>query len=313
MKTSRVVFGLLLCVVLVLVDSERAWAQKSTPVSSNPIAPVLLPPGDFPDPNDIIGGVPASAEEFPWQVALVVASKPNPKDGQDCAGSLIDVRWVVTAAHCVVAKGVTIDPALRNVVLGVTKLSNAPSSGTEGQRIAIDRIIVHPAYNDVILDNDIALIHLTQPAVLGPTVQTIAYAGALDSDLFQPGANATVTGWGKTEGGAVSDELRKVDLPVVSYPVCLAAMSRVTGNMLCAGDEAGGKSACNGDSGGPLVVADRSGGRLLAGIVSWGSAQCASPKKYGVFTRVSLYQEWITTSTSTHPLLSVYLPFLERP
>jgi secreted trypsin-like serine protease len=309
MKTSRVIFGLLF-VVSMLANPARAWAQKSTPIAFQSFASVLLPP----DPLDIIGGVPASVEEFPWQAALVVTSKPNAHDGQDCAGSLIDVRWVVTAAHCVVDnKSVTIDPALRNVVLGVTKLSDAPTSGTEGQRIAIDRIIVHPAYNSVILDNDIALIHLAQPAVLGPTVQTIAYAGSLDSDLFQPGTNSTVTGWGKTEGGSTSDELRKVDLPMVSYSVCLAAMSRVTGNMLCAGDEAGGKSACNGDSGGPLVVADRSGGRMLAGIVSWGSAQCASPKKYGVFTRVSQYQEWITTAVSTPPQQSFYIPFVVRP
>jgi secreted trypsin-like serine protease len=210
-------------------------------------------------------------------------------------------------------KNGAIDPALRNVIVGVTKLSNAPTSGTEGQRIAIDRIIVHPAYNDVILDNDIALIHLTQPAVLGPTVQTIAYAGSSDSDLFQPGITATVSGWGKTEGGSTSDELRKVDLPIVGYSTCLAAMSRVTGNMLCAGDEAGGKSACNGDSGGPLVVTDLSGGRLLAGIVSWGSAQCAAPKKYGVFTRVSQYKEWITTSITAPSRSYFYLPFMEKP
>lgn len=313
MKTSRVVFGLLLFVVLLLADSERAWAQKIIPISSPPIPTVLLSTDDPLDPDEIIGGAPASAQEFPWQVALVVASKPNPHDGQDCAGSLIDVRWVVTAAHCVVDKNDPIDPSLRNVILGATMLSNAPSSGTEGQRIAIDKIIIHPAYNSLILDNDIALIHLVQPALLGPTVQTIAYAGPLDVDLFQPGTNSTVTGWGKTEGGAVSDELRKVDLPVVSYPVCLAAMSRVTGNMLCAGDEAGGKSACNGDSGGPLVVADRSGGRLLAGIVSWGSAQCASPKKYGVFTRVSQYKDWITTSITTPPQQLFHIPVAMKP
>lgn len=48
----------------------------------------------------IVGGQPATDEQFPWQVAITYTRN----DGVllFCGGALISEQFVVTAAHCVV-------------------------------------------------------------------------------------------------------------------------------------------------------------------------------------------------------------------
>lgn len=58
---------------------------------------------------------------------------------------------------------------------------------------------------------------------------------------------AFVTGWGAlTEGGASSNQLQVVDVPLVSLEECRAAYgtSSITDRMVCAGFPEGGKDAC---------------------------------------------------------------------
>ena len=47
----------------------------------------------------IVGGVPAARGAYPFQVALFTTA--NGKDGMMCGGSLINMKWVLTAAHCI--------------------------------------------------------------------------------------------------------------------------------------------------------------------------------------------------------------------
>jgi secreted trypsin-like serine protease len=61
--------------------SRPVQAQESTP------QPQLTP--------RIVGGVEAVPGAWPWQVYIEAG-------GFACGGSLIDARWVLTAAHCVV-------------------------------------------------------------------------------------------------------------------------------------------------------------------------------------------------------------------
>lgn len=68
----------------------------------------------------------------------------------------------------------------------------------------------------------------------------------------------------------------------------------ITDNMFCAGYLQTPMDACSGDSGGPFVVHYR-GAWFLTGVVSWGE-KCAARGKYGVYTRLGNFLNWIRTT-----------------
>lgn len=70
----------------------------------------------------------------------------------------------------------------------------------------------------------------------------------------------------------------------------------LTDNMFCAGVPEGGKDACDGDGGGTLVL-KKDGVFWATGIVSWGY-DCGKPGRYGVYTQVSQYINWINKTMS---------------
>jgi len=238
--------------------------------------------GDRPLAPEIVGGVTVQPGEYPWQVWFEFKVT---RDIYTCGASLIHPKWVLTAGHCI--------GEVSEVVLGVHQINSL--SETNRQTISVERIILHPNYDNYSLNNDIALIELTEPAQLNQWVTTIPLVTSpADDSLYEAGIESTVTGWGATsDGGSGSNVLREVNLPIVSYSTCRGVYgNELTRNMLCAGFADGGKDACQGDSGGPMVVPDNNGGWKQAGIVSWGDG-CAKPGAYGVYTRLSNYEDWI--------------------
>lgn len=165
-------------------------------------------------------------------------------------------------------------------------------------RRTVNRIVVKSNYDSKTSNNDIALIELFQPLILGDSIKAISAVNATtEFEAMKPGAKATVVGWGlEVEGGEKVRTLRFVDVPLVDRATCNRPLSydgRITANMICAGEMVGGKDSCQGDSGGPLTV-NTSSGPQLAGVVSWGEG-CARPNLVGVYTRVPIFAEWIAS------------------
>ncbi|XP_047485799.1 trypsin alpha-3-like [Penaeus chinensis] len=231
----------------------------------------------------IVGGATTGVNEWPWQAALMYGSQ------QFCGGSLINDRYVLTAAHC--TEGMR--PSEVTIRLAEHRLST--SSETSVVRRSVSEIIEHPDYQAGDEINDIALVKLSSPVKVSETVLPVCMPPAKPK---YGGKTATVTGWGTTSsGGSSSDTLREVDVTVLSNTACRSDSygRAIKDTMLCAGSA--GKDSCQGDSGGPLVFKDRRGNYDQIGVVSWGYG-CGDEGFPGVYTRVNSYLDWIKTNTA---------------
>jgi secreted trypsin-like serine protease len=228
----------------------------------------------------VVGGIPAPAGLLPFQVSLFRIF-----DGHFCGGSLIDQRWVLTAAHCIMWME---EPIGFRVIGGTNHLLSG------GQIFDVEEVIVHPQYDEETSANDIALVRLAPQELRGGRNLRVISPFAAPATARQVGATAVVSGFGATEeGGDASAELLMAEVPLVDNATCNAPESyngEILDSMICAGSEE--RDSCQGDSGGPLVMGDAQRGFGLIGVVSFGDG-CAKPMKYGVYTRVSSFADWI--------------------
>jgi len=234
----------------------------------------------------ITGGTNAAISDFPWQVYLTTGDSY-------CGGTIIANNWILTAAHCTKnSLGNPIPAASMAVKVG----ANNPRNAIDGQIYNVSEVIVHNNYNAQTREFDIALLKLQQPVnypnalpIKFITPEDVGY-GATD-----PGVMSWVTGYGayRINPIAVPPNLLKVQLPIVTNAQASTVWPSIPLTSMMAGYKTGNIDACFGDSGGPLVVpvVDE---YKVAGIVSWGSANCNS---YGGYTRVSLFESWIREKT----------------
>jgi secreted trypsin-like serine protease len=219
----------------------------------------------------IVGGTPATANDNPFQVGLLMKSQTDNFKAQFCGGTLIADTVVVTAAHC----SDFVTSATVQVLSGTRKLDGS------GTRHNVSSIAIHPNWDANTFDNDVAVWRLAT-AVKGGTFATLATADAAT------GVQLLATGWGQlTQGGKRPVDLMKVQVPVADLANCNDKNSyngEITAHMFCAGLEKGGKDTCQGDSGGPLTGGGKN--MVLTGITSWGNG-CAQPNFFGVYTKVS--------------------------
>ncbi|KAM3919781.1 chymotrypsin B-like [Leptodactylus fuscus] len=230
----------------------------------------------------IVNGEEAVPGSWPWQVSL-----QEPSGWHFCGGSLISSSWVVTAAHCSVSTS-------HRVVLGEHDRS---SSAESIQSLAVGRVFTHPNWDPNAINNDIALIKLAIPAVLGSTVSPVCLAH--HGEVYDDGRICVTSGWGKTRWSALNtpSKLQQTAVPVLSNAQCKNYWgSNISDLMVCAG--AAGSSSCMGDSGGPLVC-QRNGAWTLVGIVSWGSSTCSTSTP-AVYARVTELRSWVDQTVASN-------------
>ncbi|XP_051007492.1 trypsin-4 [Acomys russatus] len=236
-------------------------------------AAVALPTNDD---DKIVGGYTCPKHSVPYQVSL------NDGTGHQCGGSLISDQWVLSAAHCY----------KRRLQVRLGEHNIHVLEGGE-QFIDVQKIIRHPKYNKDTLDNDIMLIKLKSPALLGSRVSTVS----LPRSCASAGAWCLVSGWGNTMNliGTYPARLQCLEAPVLSASSCRSSYpDMITRNMFCLGFLEGGKDSCDGDSGGPVVCSGE-----IQGIVSWGTG-CAMKGMPGVYTKVCNYLSWIEETMATN-------------
>ncbi|XP_062844178.1 vitamin K-dependent protein C isoform X1 [Trichomycterus rosablanca] len=245
-------------------------SYKNKPLSQTSLTPWL------------IGGEVGKRGESPWQALIL-----NPRGDFHCGGVLIAENWVLTAAHCLEAY------SRFSVRLGDYK--RFIIEGSE-MTISVSRIVSHPNYDSVTVDNDIALLRLATPVKLSMYIVPACLPSRelADRVLHLNGTMTVVTGWGMEREGPkpYSSDLKHINIPLVEHSECARHMvNNLTQNVLCAGSIGSVKDACKGDSGGPMMTLYRNTW-FLVGLVSWGEG-CGHLDKLGIYTKVANYVEWI--------------------
>jgi secreted trypsin-like serine protease len=233
----------------------------------------------LPQDDKIVGGEEVNP---PFKYNFLVSIQ-NEK-GQQCGGILVKNDTIVTAAHC--SKPKSFEAFTVNAHRHDLRLKPQEENGIV---FTVDKVIVHPKYNQFNFKNDVAVWKLKYKS------GDASFLGSIDPVLFDDGSNAkvgnvfTVAGWGATRGGGpLSPVLRDVRVPVIKQEDCQEAYPDLDDSSICAGYPNGGKDACQGDSGGPMFEM-RNSSVLLIGLTSYGKG-CAREDYPGVYTRIGYPQ-----------------------
>ncbi|KFP86688.1 Hyaluronan-binding protein 2, partial [Acanthisitta chloris] len=239
----------------------------------------------------IHGGAKTTAGKHPWMASLQMKNAHGSQ--HFCGGVLIKSCWVLTAGHCIIN---TENSSKIQVALGKQNLKKREA---QEQIFDVEQTIVHNKYNEEndVPHNDIALIKLKP--VDGHCALETKYVktSCLPDDIFEPGTNCFISGWGQTETDEQPHQLLDANVKLISQKKC--SDSEVHGNrldrtMFCAGRlKKGGVDSCQGDSGGPLTCV-KNGTSYVYGLVSWGEG-CGLKNKPGVYTQVTEFLHWIET------------------
>ncbi|KAH8305277.1 hypothetical protein KR018_010024, partial [Drosophila ironensis] len=234
----------------------------------------------------IVGGSYTSDLQWPFVVAIYRNGKFH------CGGTIYSERWIISAAHCVINFG----KYYYEVRAGLLRRTSY-SPATQIQPVS--HVVVHQAYERRSMRNDLSLLRLVNPLNFNRWVKPICLPDKGrttigDDWIWGPEEHTlcTVVGWGAIrEKGPSSDPLRQVVVPIRKR--CTDPEDQASED-ICAGDPNGGRDACQGDSGGPLFCrsVSRTEEFYLAGVVSHGNG-CARPREFGVYTRVTLYLDWL--------------------
>ncbi|XP_064453022.1 putative serine protease 45 isoform X1 [Mirounga angustirostris] len=232
---------------------------------------------------------------WPWEVSLRLENE------HVCGGALIDLNWVVTAAHCIQGT------KEYSVILGTSKLKPLQAA-----LIPVKDIVMHPKFwGRTFIMGDVALLQLHSPATFSKYVQPICLPEP--SYNLKVGTQCWVTGWGQVKqrfsaNSTLTAELQEAEVFIMDNKKCDQIYRKkspiphlvplVLGDMICATNY--GENLCSGDSGGPLAC-EVEGTWILAGVLSWEKA-CAKAENPGVYTRVTKYSKWIKKQISSGAL-----------
>lgn len=125
----------------------------------------------------ILNGTQASIFDYPWVISFRYQAEHN------CGGVLISDSWALTAGHCYGAA----------IQYGVNVISR-------NGNLRATLLMVHPDFNNVTLENDIALLKLESPVEFDDNVQAVKMPPR-DWEMIAPSwaVSANVVGYGAEE------------------------------------------------------------------------------------------------------------------
>jgi secreted trypsin-like serine protease len=228
----------------------------------------------------IVNGI---TSDEPEAVVALTVEVDGSLYGPFCSATLIDASWALTAAHCVAAMNQ--DYAAYDIYL----VTGADLASSVDSTTLVQRGIAHPDYDSATYTDDIGLLELKAPGLLG--VAPIPLDDRNPSNLV--GSELRFMGYGITSDNAEDmGTKRYADIPVVT----------VDTDVVYAWDPEDGQNVCQGDSGGPAL--DIEGDRyVLSGVNAfvglWKDQEGDQPCVDGFVgaTRIDVHMDWIRQQT----------------
>lgn len=250
----------------------------------------------------IFGGEETAIDDYPWMVLLEYNSIRNRRERKlSCGGSLINSRYVLTAAHCLVGEIERRVGELAAVRLGEFDLTK--EIDCQGNTCAdpilvlgVQQKIPHDGYNENNPNraNDIGLIRMDSEVTFTDYVRPICLPSSVNSPRAVTSEKLVAAGWGRTQASRQSATKQEVELPVVNHRMCKNKFKELgitlNRDQLCAGG-IWMMDTCDGDSGNPLMKLTAFGW-IVEGIVSFGRG-CGLDDFPAVYTKVPNYENWI--------------------
>ncbi|XP_041973590.1 trypsin-7-like isoform X2 [Aricia agestis] len=280
---------MLLEVVNFKVDIVRTDIESAEPSRRNYEAPEPKPA------LRIMGGSDADISNHPYVAAILI------HDRLWCAGSIVDVDWVLTAAHCL-NYVIFVDPmrGLQDYVK-VRVGSSKPLEG--GKLVDIVGAVSHPKFEEEPVPHaDIALLKLAGRLRFSSSVRAIKiFEGFVEP---YPQSFVLVCGWGATKSNEDFEEhppdLLTARLKVRTQTYCEDAYELVSGfrydnDFFCASLRNGTRDACLFDAGAPAVQQNR-----LMGVMSFGPKRCGDEIQPPVFIKAYYFRDFVARTIASY-------------
>nr|XP_009933544.1 PREDICTED: inactive serine protease PAMR1 isoform X1 [Opisthocomus hoazin] len=258
-----------------------------------------------------------TSTRWPWQAAIYRTANGVKENSLRkgawiliCSGALVNERTVVVAAHCVtdLGKTVVLKTAELKVVLGKFYRDDDRDEKTI-QNLRISAIIVHPNYDPILLDSDIAVIKLLDKARISSRVQPICLSSSHDLTSSTEDLKIMVTGWkilaDVKDPGYKNDTIRMGAVRMVDSLLCEQQYEdngiqvSITDSMFCAKqDHTAFSNICPAETGGiaAITLPGKASPELrwhLMGLVSWGYDKTCSLELYSGYTKALPFKDWI--------------------
>ncbi|XP_055525136.1 trypsin alpha-3-like [Wyeomyia smithii] len=234
----------------------------------------------------LTGGTVALSGQYPAAVSIDTPYQLH------CGGSIINLNHVLTAAWCVMhpTAFTLLNPFWLRVIAG--DLNLVPVSFRREVR-NVTHLFVHPNYNRVTNNNDLAVMRLNTPF---PEFHNTIEPAILNTRVLAVNTQCEYVGWGAATnavGVALNPAQRIAIVPILTTASCNAATvhnNRVLATMICAGSlTATANTVCQGNIGGGLYC-----GGQLTGVLTFGLA-CGAANQPGVYIDIRQYRQWIDT------------------
>ncbi|XP_057335707.1 trypsin V-B-like [Microplitis mediator] len=156
-------------------------------------------------------GIQDESKGFPFLVAVGQTSPLTNIMNYFCGGLLISDKFVLSTADCywLTNKNLT-------VKVGSSRINFNDNYEEGAQKILIEEIIMHPEYDNLSKNNNIALLKLKNPVTWSDKVKPICLQ-TKPVDIYMPvdGVNMTAVGWKSHQG------IAKLQLKLVAKEKCL--------------------------------------------------------------------------------------------